>query len=833
MKKNKTKNRGYVLKICLLLIIAGSLYLIYHFLDLHQLQKINPIVIIPSISFIGSLSWFIALILNSNYAKREMAQQQRLSMWNSISYRVKKAGETAFNELPIGIMIIDDDYKVVWSNKQAKNIFMSPLDKLNIKTLSSSLFKKLDNELNLNNAKGDDKEKIVQFKDDIYGQIYNVQYLIEYRVFYFTNITEHEDLVDNYMRKTTAIGYINIDNLEEALSDFDVQERAEYQGKIMACIGEWANEFGFFIRAYNDTRYMIIMNYEQLVYVMASNFTILDDVKVLVRTTKLVRITLSIGISCCDVDMKTLNSDAEAQLESALTRGGDQAVVKIGKEVHYFGAKTDPIIKTSKVDIRNKSQELQDLMRNSSVVFAIGHKNIDADGFAATLAIYRLAVSLGKEAYIIFDDKSCDETVKRIYHQIEREHQSLMNNIIHPNKVERYMDASSLLMIVDCQSEGQLSDSYFIKKFSKIGIIDHHRQGQGAIQNPKYYYCQPSASSSVELIVELFEFCDEPIDFTEIEATWLLLGMVVDTNNFVYRTSSKTFEVAAMLDKYGADMGIVKKYLRENHQEKIVRYELLQDLEILHKMVAIAVQKNKDMILDRATIAKVSDELISIEGVELGITVGLIGENEVGVSARSLGMLNCQMIMEKIGGGGHLNNAAAQFKKSNVEDVVKKLKAVIDEYFEKEVSMKIILIKDVKGKGKTGEIIEVPAGYGNYLLTSQSGIVASPENIKALEREKEEENKRQLKELEEKKELKKRIEETEVVIKAKIGNEGKMFGSITTKQIADAIKEKLGVDIDKRKIILNTNMNALGTYEISIQLHKEVTATIKVHVVEK
>ena len=231
--------------------------------------------------------------------------------------------------------------------------------------------------------------------------------------------------------------------------------------------------------------------------------------------------------------------------------------------------------------------------------------------------------------------------------------------------------------------------------------------------------------------------------------------------------------------------------------------------------------------------AKVSDELISIESVELGITIGLIGENEVGVSARSLGMLNCQMIMEKIGGGGHLNNAAAQFKNCKISEVVEKLKTVIDEYFEKEVNMKIILIKDVKGKGKKGEIIEVPAGYGNYLLTSQSGIVASPENIKALEREKEEENKRQLKELEEKKELKKKIEETEIVIQAKIGNEGKMFGSITPKQIADAIQAKLGVEIDKRKIILNANINSLGTYEITIQLHKEVTATIKLHVVEK
>ena len=826
------KNKSHILNIILFVTILVSIYLIYHFLDLRELQSIDPIVIIPCVTFIASLSWFVARILNIQHAKRELTQQQRLSMWNAISYRVKKAGETAFNELPIGIIIIDDDFQVVWSNQKAKDIFMSPLEKLNIKNLSSNLYNNLITKIE-ENKKLQNQETMITFKDDIYGQIYRVEYLIEYRVFYLTNITEHEELIDNYQRKTTAIGYLNIDNLEEALSDFDVHERAEYQGKIMACIGKWADEYGFFIRAYNDTRYMMVMNYEQLVKVMDSNFTILDDVKVLLRTTKLIRITLSIGISCIDTDMKSLNADAQTQLELALTRGGDQAVVKINKKVRFFGAKTDPIIKTSKVEKRNKSQELQDLMRNSSIVFAIGHKGLDADGFAATLAIYRLATSLGKEAYIILDDKSIDATVKRIYDTIKLEHQSLLNAFVHPDKVEKYIDHDSLLMIVDCQSDDQLSDSYFIKKFSKIGIIDHHRQGKGAIKNPKFYYCQPSASSSVELIVELFEFCDEPIDFTEIEATWLLLGMVVDTNNFVYRTSAITFEVASMLDRYGADMGHVKKYLREDVQDKIKKYKFLQNMERINNIVALAVPEDKTITFDRATLAKVSDELISIDGIELGITVGLIGEHEVGISARSLGMINCQLIMEKMGGGGHLNNAAAQFKKARIEDVVKKLRGVIAEYFEKEGTMKIILIKDVKGRGKRGEIIEVQAGYGNYLLTNKFGIVASPENIKALEREKEEEKKEQLKELEEKKELKIRIESIELVLPAKIGAEGKMFGSITSKQIADAIKEKIGVDIDKRKIILENNITVLGTYEIKIQLHKEVTATVKVHVVEK
>lgn len=828
MKKNKV----YILHIVLFLFIIGSVYLIYHFLDLNELQSIDPIVIIPCLTFIISLTWFVSLILNTKHALKSKTQEQRLSMWNSISYRVKKAGETAFNELPIGIIVVNDDFQVVWSNKKAKSIFMSPLEKLSLKNLSAGVYKNLIKLLE-QNKKVQPPQTMIQFQDDIYGETYKIEYLIEYRVFYLTNITEHVELVDNYERKITALGYINIDNLEEALSGFDVNERAEYQAKIMSSIGKWADDNGFFIRAYNDTRYMIVMNQEQLRNVMSTNFTILDDVKVLLRTTKLIRITLSIGISCCDIDMKSLNADAQAQLELALTRGGDQAVVKIDDKVHFFGAKTDPIIKTSKVDIRNKSQELQDLMRSSSIVFAIGHRGLDADGFAATLAIYRLATSLGKEAYIILDPKSVDETVKRIYEKIKLEHQSLLNAFVHPDKVEKYIDDNSLLMIVDCQSDGQLSDSYFIKKFSRIGIIDHHRQGKGAIKDPKFYYCQPSASSSVELIVELFEFCDQPIDFTEIEATWLLLGMVVDTNNFVYRTSAITFEVAAMLDRYGADMGDVKKYLREDHNEKITRYELIENLERISSIAAIAVQTKEGFVYDRATLAKVSDELISIDGIELGITVGYIGTNEVGVSARSLGMINCQMIMEKMGGGGHLNNAAAQFKKAKISDVVAELKQVIEEYFEKEAAMKIILIKDVKGRGKKSEIIEVQAGYGNYLINNGFGIVASPENIKALEREKEEEKKQQLKELEEKKELKKKIEEIEIVLPAKIGADGRMFGSITSKQIAEAITEKIGVEIDKRKILLTSNITVLGTYEIQIQLHKEVTATVKVHVVEK
>lgn len=820
------RKSSVILLIIFFIALLGSAYFIVDKAKAINLVEIGSFIIIPVIIFVISLIFIILIIIKNSYSSKERVYQQRLGMWNSISYRVKKAGETAFNELPVGIIVIDNNFKVVWSNNCAKNIFMSPLENMNIKELTCNLYSEI--------VKLFDDEKPINFKSNIYGAIYNIEYLPEYQVIYLTDITAYENLTDLFRRRTVAIGYINVDNIEEALSDFDVHDRAEYQGKIMGCIGRWADEYGFFVRAYNEARYMAIMDYEQLQKVMASNFTILDDVKVLVRTTKIVRITLSIGISCCEMNSKALAADAQDQLELALTRGGDQAVVKIDKNLSYYGAKTDPVIKESKVDIRNKSQELQELMKSSSVVFAIGHRNLDADGFAGTLAIYRLARSLGKEAYIVFDPSSIDDTVKKVYDTICLEYHSLQKYLIHPNKVEQYIDTDSLLMIVDCQTEQQLADTYLVKKFNKIGIIDHHRKGsKGIIENPRFYYAQTAASSSVELIIELIEFCDNPLEFSEIEATWLLLGIVVDTNNFVYRTSSRTFEAAATLDRYGADMGVVKKYLKEEHSEKLTRADFVQSMEVVNDIVAIAVQRNPDIIYDRATLAKVSDELISISGIELGITVGMIGDKEVGMSARSLGMLNCQIIMEKMGGGGHLNNAAAQFKKRKIEDVVIELKHTIKDYFDKELAMKIILIKDVKGLGKKSEIVEVLAGYGNHILREKLGIIASPENIKALEREKEEETRRLEREIEEKRELKGRIEKTSVIIPVKVGVDGKMFGSVSTKQIADTLEEKEGIVIDKRKIQLSSNITSLGTFEVAVQLHKDVIATLVVHVVEK
>lgn len=828
MKNMKKKKSSGILIIILVFIIVislaaiimlpGTLFQVKLPEDWKQL-----VIYIPIITMVLSLSILIAHLMNRSHQKKISSLENRLSMWNTISYRVKKAGETAFNKLPIGIIVIDNDYKIVWSNNHARTIFMSPLQNTNLREVSLSIHDKML-------STEPDELGNINFVENIYGEIYKIEYSPQFDTLYFSNITEFENLRVKYNERITAIGYINVDNLEETLSEFYVQERTKYQGEIIGAISDWADKFGIHFRAYSESKYMILMDKKQLNEVVKDNFTILDDVKTLFTTSRIVRITLTIGIACADLNIADLADEAQQQLELALNRGGDQAVVKIDDKVTYFGAKTDPVQKESRVGIRNKSEELQALIKQSSTIYAIGHRNLDADGFAATLAIYRLAKSMDKEAYIVLDQNSIDSTVHRIYDTIKREYVSLTNDIIAPSRVSK-VDKNSLLMIVDCQTENQLADKKFITKFDKIGVIDHHRKGAGAVQNLKYYYSSPSASSSVELISGLFEFCEKPLDINELEATILLLGVVVDTNNFVYRTSATTFEIASKLQKYGADMNAVKTYLKEDYSDKVVRNKFIDNLEIFRDRVAIAFSEEGGPH-ERATLAKVSDELISISGVELGITIGYIGEKEVGLSARSLGNINCQMIMEQMGGGGHLNNAAAQRKNQTVKEVIALLKEKLADYLEEDGTMKVILIKENKKYGKKNEIIEVAPGHGNFLIKNGLAIIASPENIKTLERQQAEENDARNKEMQLRMEEKELIESKPIHLSVRVGVDGKLFGSITTKQIAEAIEQQFQVKVEKRKIDVDSSINSVGEHTVQIQLHQNVTAKVVVYVTE-
>ncbi|MBQ8292766.1 MAG: 50S ribosomal protein L9 [Bacilli bacterium] len=812
------KRKDYILTIFLFIITVGCGITAFVLNGTEASNKALWVTILFGLTVAG-VTTLINILIRFKQMRKENFLENRLNMWNTISYRVKKAGETAFNELPIGILVLNNNYEVVWSNNFAKNLFMSQLERMNLSNIHEGLYKNL-------------KKEITDFSVQIYGKSYQIRYVAENKIVYLTDITSELELEKRYVARTTALGYINIDNLEEALSDFDVQERAEYMWKIIGVIAKWADSFGAYARAYSDKNYIIIMDYAQLKQMMKKDFSILDEIKTIIKVNSAARISLSIGIACIDEGISELAEHANEQLEMAENRGGDQVVVRIDDNISYYGAKTDAVPKESKVEVRIKSEELQAVIKKYDRVLVIGHKTLDADAFGATFGIYKVAKLMDKESYMIFDPKSIDLTVERIYDSIMRDYVGLMDDFITPAQALHLLDDRTLLMIVDCQSEYLIVEPKLVKKARHIGIIDHHRQGEGSITNPEFYYSSTSASSSVELIVELLEFFEKELTFDALEATWMLLGIIVDTNNFIYRTSSKTFEVASMLKKYGADMTIVKKYLKEDITEKHTRNEFITNVEFYKDQVGIAVGRS-DVIYERATLAKISDEIISINSLDVGITVGLISEDTIGISARSLGAINVQILMERLGGGGHLNNAATQIKNKTIDEVVEDIKSLVDEYLGKEESMKVILTKEVKGRGKRGDIIELQPGFANHLIRSGQAITASPENMKKHEEEKQQAAIAAEKHLQEMKELKKLVDSQTIKVYVKVGAEGKLFGSVSMKQVVDAFEKETGVALDKRKINYEDNITSLGTYDIPIQLHKEVVANIKLFVIEK
>ena len=765
-----------------------------------------------------SLSYIISSYRLSRQIKRGTFLENRLSLWNTISYRVKKSGEYAFNEMPIGIIILSTKNQIVWSNKFAKKIFISELNDILLENISPELDRRIQ-----------DKEN--NFIVVIYGHQYQVEYIDEHRIIYLTDITELYLMKEKYNRRTLSLGYINVDNLENILSDFDVQERAEFMYRIVSKIAEWSDKFGSYVRAYSDNSYLIIMDREQLDKVIEDNFSILDTIKDLVQGKKY-KISLSIGIASMDIEINELSNLAKEQLELASNRGGDQATVLVDGKVRFFGAKTDTAQSETKVSLRMKSQELQELMLSSSEVMVVGHKNSDADSFGATLAIFKMAKSLGKEACIIFDPKSVDPTVERIYESIKRDYVGLLDYLITPQQALARMTNNTLLMVVDLQLKNLLSEPKLVERAKKIGVIDHHRRGDDVIDNLSFYLSSTAASSSVELIVQLYEFLPDEVHLEKLEATWLLLGIIVDTNNFVYRCNENTFKVASYLSKKDADMALVKKFLKEEINEKVARNQLIDNLEIYQGHIGIA-RGMDDTLFERTALAKISDEIITIDGIDAGFTVAKLSNNIIGISARSIENLNVQIIMESFHGGGHFNNAAAQVVSDDLEEVVKDLKQYIDEYIEKEESVKVILIKDVKNHGKKGEIVEFALGFANHLIRSGQAIAVTGENLKLLDEQKREQALMEEKHLQEMMELKKIIEETPIQIGVKVGTEGKIFGSVSTKQIVDAFQKATGKVLNKQNIKLDKNITKLGTYQIDINLHKQVSAKITLYIVEK
>ncbi|MCK9492997.1 MAG: 50S ribosomal protein L9 [Acholeplasmataceae bacterium] len=761
------------------------------------------------------------LAINHQRSIKIKSLENRLTAWSSLSYHVNKIGDESFNELPIGIILYEsDDYTVKWHNPFSSKIFD------NQKIENKALFELHPSFVDL--ISSNDTNMTLQIGSNKFDAINNKQN----QVLYLFDVTERENIKEKYISRSSALGLLYLDNFEEALQSFDVYEKSNIRGEYLGLISDWVSNHKGYLKLYTEDRMVIGFYYEELQRIIQEKFDILNKIRE-VSDKHRIRVTASIGIASWEVSYEELGILAQNAIELAEKRGGDQAVVNIqGEKIAYFGGKTNASEKSSRVQVRVQTQAFKDLVEASKNVLTIAHKQSDIDAFGAMIGVYRMAMASKVPCKIICDDNQIDDTVKKVFLDLKNESKEIFKNIIDTKEALKLISDETLLVVVDTQSPSIISSPTVLEAAKKIAIIDHHRHGENTFEGD-FVYIEPYASSSVELIAEMMEFYPYEVELEPIEASIMYGGILVDTNEFTYRTGTRTFGAAAYLKEQQASSVKVKEWLRLDKERTLLINNLLNKVE--SPIIGFGIVKDDSGdIQDRVLLAQVSERILDIDGIKAGFTMARVAENIIGVSARSYDDVNVQIIMEEMNGGGHLNSAATQLENKTVDEVYDQLKSIlIRESDEGGEPMKIILLEDVKSKGSKDDIISVPNGYGQYLLSNNKAILATPEAIKKLEDEKAAKIEQEKQHIQLMKKLKDEIESKSVTIFINIGHDGKLFGSVTTKQIAEAFAEQNGIEFDKKKVELTSEINSIGIYTATVSLSKDIKAQFEINVLEK
>lgn len=768
---------------------------------------------------VGILSLLLSTIMVFSFFSNQMREKikrlnHRIELWSRVSYHVNQVGDELFNQLPIAMIALDDNLDIRWASVFAKEKLSQRMINKPLSEVSEFLFEKITNQ-------------VQEFRFETNQMVFDVFYKPEFKFIYMFLATDLVRLEEKYQEHLPVMLLMSLDYIDESLASLPVSEQSTLKGQYLGTIADWANQYEAYLQQLSDDRIIAFTTRAQLLEMMQQQFKILDDVRKISEKHD-VRVTLSMGVASWDTPFESLGVYAQNAIELAEKRGGDQAVVNIQhQKIAYFGATKDAVSSNSRVNARIQAQTMKQLFESSDAVYITGHKRADLDAVGAMLGTYQMASSVQAKSYIIAPDEELDPTALKVFQEFIQTHKDpriALENIQLTNK--------SVLVIVDTQSKQLLIDPLIVDQVGHIVIIDHHRASDDAVTSDNSYI-EPYASSTVELVMDVWSFFETlvPSTLDPLYVTIMYGGMVVDTNQFTLRTGPRTFEVAAKLKELGADVSKVHTWLKKDFHKTKHIYELISKAEVIEKHFMIL--KDTTQFVDRVLLAQAAEEALEIEHIDAVFSVGYVREGTVGVSARSTGQVNVQLIMEFFGGGGHLTSAAVQ-KEVHIDDMIDAIKQKINlEYGGQDQPMKVILLEDVSGRGKKDDIIDVAGGYGQFLLTQKKAIVASDDNVKALHERQEKEFEAQQKHLELMKTLKQDIDHKHITLSIQVGKDGKLFGSITTKHIVETFEKVHGITLDKKKVELSSDINSIGIYTVTVHLHKGVDAQFEVHIEEE
>ena len=492
---------------------------------------------------------------------------------------------------------------------------------------------------------------------------------------YFLDNTEKLNLEQELKDKENCIGIITIDNYEEMVQMLPDEKKSLILAEIEKNIYDWTANIGGLLVKTDRKTYMYFFNQKELENLKENKFDILDKVKE-IDTDETVSLTLSIAVSNEGETNSDKYKSAQTAMDIVLGRGGDQAVIRENEKYTFFGGRTLEVEKRTKVKARTVARALEQIILESKDVMIMGHINADIDCMGSSLGIYRLAKDLGKEAYIV--NNTTGETISSFIEALKEEKEYndvLLNKSEALNKISE----ETLLVVVDTHKKSYVEVTELLEKTNKIVIIDHHRRSPDFIENAILSFHEVYASSAAELVTEILQYVETKVSLTTIETEGLYAGIMMDTKNFTFKTGVRTFEAAAYLRKKGVDILRVKKWFQSNLENYNLIAEIVRNAEIVKESIAISIYEKEDKNAN-LICAKAADELLTISDITASFVLGKQGD-KICVSGRSIGDINVQLILEKLGGGGHITVAGAQIEGMTIEEAKQELIAQINEYF--------------------------------------------------------------------------------------------------------------------------------------------------------
>ena len=606
----------------------------------------------------------------------------------NFSLRANENRARLFEEMPTAYCIVGEDGEILWENKAFHKILQkdSKIERnlFNIfPNMQKEMLKEKEAMLELHSSFMERKYcidliRLDALEDEGEEEVLSLSGEEELVAVYLRDETEEVELQEKLDEERVVLGLAYIDNYEDVMEQIEEVRRSLLAALVDRKITRYITASNGVIKKIEKDKYFFLLKQSVLEKMMEDRFSILEEVKEIDMGNELA-ITLSLGIGYGAGDFSQNYEYARTSMDMALGRGGDQAIVKNPEKLNFFGGKSQSTERVTRVKARVKAQAFQELIESKDKVLIMGHKNADMDCLGSSVGVYRMVTALDKRAYIV--QNNVTSTILPLKERFLNNADYPEDMFIDGETAKTLVDNNTMLVVVDCDRPSIIDEPDLLNMVKTKVVFDHHRQSSETIQGAVLSYCEPYASSASELIAEMMQYIREGIKARPMEADCMYGGVVIDTREFTNQTGVRTFEVAAYLRRCGADITRVRKVFREDFNDYQAKADTISRADIYRNSYAISSLEKSGSESPTVLCAKAANELLNIRGIKASIVLTKV-ENTVFLSARSIDELNVQVLMEKLGGGGHRTVAGAQIEGKEIEECIELVKAAIDEMIE-------------------------------------------------------------------------------------------------------------------------------------------------------